>query len=120
MALTQIKRVLTLQDVKENFSDYNFIIFTNNGVIDTSNYTKVASEDTKTVSGITNSADYLLHLYNAEKTYPVTIGTSHATKTNCHKNIPEFKLVSILSSSVQRITIKSKRNFLGNQKPIQA
>lgn len=112
-------RVITLQDVKENFTTHNFLIFTNMGTVDTSIYNKVADEATKSISGITNATDYMIHLYNAEDNYPVTIGDSHKTKANCHKLIKEFKTVSILSSSVQKILVKSTRDFLKNQKPIK-
>ena len=96
-------RKLTLSDVRDNFKEYNFIISLKGMTIDTTEYVQAFHQTTQLV-GISQATDGHLCLSDNERDLsrePV------AQDENC---------VVLFDKSVEDIKVKSRRNFLLNQK----
>lgn len=100
MALPKTTK-LTLENVHQNFKDYNFIISLKGMTIDTSEFVQSFHHNGQIV-GITTSSKFL-YLTDSER------DLSHSSveaKENC---------LILFDDSVESIKVKSKRNFLLNQ-----
>lgn len=123
---------LKISDVHDNFKDYNFLIFTNMGTVDTSEY-DVCIKKQEAVMG----SPATTQKYQFIKKRPVT---AKATTTGFHTTdmdnkpetsvaidaiitlyddilVPGEKQPNVGLSMIEKILVKSKRNFLGNQTP---
>lgn len=99
---------LTLEDVKNDFTKYNFIISTTSGTYDTSIYNLCGYNASKLgpEEGVLTGTGPMLFLgYNSQGTGQLNITTLK----------PKDRYAVILKETVQEIKVKSVRNFLGNQ-----
>lgn len=105
---------LTLDLVVSNFKDYNFIIETTSGVFDTSEYNLVQK--------LNNQSTTLTDIFTGVGTVSGFVFAYNPTATPDHKisvasDRTKIKVIAIYDNTVQRIYVKSRRNFLGNQLP---
>ena len=111
MAL-DLTRKLTLEDVKNNFKEYNFIISLNGVMIDTTNYVQAHHAKTEIVGAYPSGKKGWLVLANND-----TDNLSNASGEDGIKDIGKGEArIIIFEECVEEIKVKSKRNFLFNQK----
>lgn len=109
---------LTLEEVSINFNDYNFIIETSSGVFDTTDYNlHQYLEIQTTLSDLyQGGAVHMLALASNSK-YDGGSGNEKLQIASLESGTE--KGIGIMDYTVQRIYVKSKRNFLENQLPIK-
>lgn len=93
------KKVLNLEDVKNNFNDYNFIISLNGVTIDTEKYISCNHQQTQLAGVCANGTKHLV---------------LSSAKQSDWNNTPAKgeSRVLIFDNCVQEIKVKSKKNFL--------
>ena len=122
-------RQLTLSDVEADFDKYNFIIVTNSGTIDTSKYQKknYAGRKEETLAFTTDSSNYdsqlcLIKGITGEYTIPYSLKSFdklYGSNKRACEHVKGADTIYIYEHAVQTILVKSKRNFLENQRPIK-
>ena len=106
-------RKLNIDDVKTNFKDYNFLIFTKMGTIDTTDYNACKLwSSAGAFGGETNINSYALIKTKTDKKI------TSVTNPDIYEKILiiyENKGTVQGTNTITNIIVKSKRNFLGNQ-----
>lgn len=100
--------------IENIFKTYNMIIYTPQGVFDTTKYnlcdalTRVSTGST----ALTNNIDILCLGYN-----PVGDSQGNVQNIDGANLTSKYKWVEIPEHTIEKVIIKSKRNFLPNQNP---
>lgn len=109
----------TAEKIKALFVTYNLVIYTPEGVYDTSKYnlceSKAMDYTSSEITGSGTSTKSLILGYNPVGSHL----DDHAVKfidTTSHLNT-KTRLVVIPEATIERVIIKGKRNFLPNQNP---
>lgn len=122
---------LKISDVHDNFKDYNFLIFTNMGTVDTSEYDVCIKKQEAVMGSPATTQKYQFIKKRPVTAKATTTGFDGRDMDNKSETSVAIDAIitlydDILSSDgtphvglsmIEKILVKSKRNFLGNQTP---